>query len=234
MRSATARSHKTAVGWRARSRPIRTDFVTVVAPTRRRPSGPLRVHASRTLVPSDIVVRRGIPVTTIARMVVDLTDVLTPYELANVIHEADFLNLFDLSATHDAIARAHGRQRLAVLHEALELNAAGSAGTKSAKEDAFLRLLPHTIPTPLVNTIHLGEELDFLLPAIRLNVEVDGHGHRRKRTKLDDTRRDAKLHAAGYTVLRFTTAQVEQRPQQVKATLAAAYRRLVRALGPPR
>jgi hypothetical protein len=208
-------------------REIRTDFVTVIAPKRRSPKGPLRVHECRNLDPLDVTTRRGIPVTTVARTLVDLTDVLTPHQLANVIHEADFVSRFSLTATREAMARANGRHHLDVLEQALALNAVGSAGTKSGNEDAFLRLPPLAgVPTPLANTKVLGLEVDFLWPDHRLTVEVDGPGHRRTRTKREDAERDRVLKAAGYTVLRFTDEDVARRPRPVVATLAAAYRRL--------
>ena len=160
--------------------------------------------------------------TTVARLLVDLTDTQTKFQLANLIHEAEFHHRFDLAETHETMARAVGRHKLHVLAEALELHAAGSAGTKSAREDAFLALVGD--PEPLNNTIVLGEELDFLWPDLKLNAEVDGSHHLRKRTKRDDQRRDAKLRAAGYTVIRFTAREVEERPQWVRASVAAARR----------
>ena len=64
-----------------------------------------------------------------------------------------------------------------MLKRALELYAAGSAGTKSRYEDAFLALLE---PEPLVNMQLLGYEVDFHWPEWRLVVEVDGR-HTRPR-----------------------------------------------------
>lgn len=199
---------------------LRTDFVDVVAPKRRTPKGPVRVHASRTLHDDDIVIRRGIPVTTVARMLVDLTDTSTPHELANLMHEAEFRSLLDLAAIDDAMTRANGRRNLAVLEQALELHDTGSAGVKSANERAFLRLAGR--PEPLTNVLVLGEEVDAYWPDLRLVVEIDGTGHRRRRTRLDDDRRDAKLRASGYRVLRFTDTEVHERPDWVRARLAAA------------
>ena len=89
------------------------------------------MYECRKLDPRDVAIRKGIPVTTVARTWVDLTDVQTPWQFANVIHEADFRNLFDLAETREAMARANGRRRLAVLDKALALNAGGSAGTRS-------------------------------------------------------------------------------------------------------
>ena len=94
---------------------------------------------------------------------------------------------------------------------ALELYAMGSAGTKSRYEDAFLALVT---PEPLVNMELHGYEVDFHWPDRRLAVEIDGN-HSRPRDVRSDGARDRTLEAAGYTVLRFSGAQVEQRPGQV-------------------
>ena len=58
-------------------RRYRASLIDVVVPTRRRADG-VRVHETRTLHPRDVTTYKGIPVTTIARTLVDLSDVLTP------------------------------------------------------------------------------------------------------------------------------------------------------------
>ena len=53
-------------------------------------------------------------------------------------------------------------------------------------------------------------EVDFHWPQLNLIVEVDGPGHTRPRTKRDDAQRDARLQAAGHTVLRIPDHEIEQ------------------------
>jgi very-short-patch-repair endonuclease len=86
----------------------------------------------------------------------------------------------------------------------LEAHANGSAGTKSDLEDAFLaRVRRAGLEEPLVNVHVIHDiEVDFHWPDRRLCVEVDGGGHTRPRTQHEDARRDARLRAAGYDVLR--------------------------------
>ena len=160
---------------------------------------------SRSLEARDVTMVDRIPITRVARMLVDLTDVLTAHQLAYVIHQAAFFNLFDLKATRAAMARGNGR-RVSVLARAIELHLSGSAGTRSKGEDDFLAHFTHD--EPVVNTHLLNEEVDFHWPDRRLIVEIDGVNHDRTPTQRDDARRDAKLQAAGYTVLRFGTKQV--------------------------
>lgn len=106
--------------------------------------------------------------------------------------------IFDERATRAAMARANGRCNLHRLERALELRAQGSAGTRSGKEDAFLE--QQTVE-PRVNT---KIEVDFHWPDEGRVVEVDGHGHRRRATRLEDARRDALLDGAGWRVERVS------------------------------
>jgi hypothetical protein len=185
----------------------------------------VRLHTARALHPRDVTDHRGIPVTSIPRTLVDLSDVQDAYELANVIHEAAFKGKFSLLATQDAMARANGRHNLAVLEQALALHAAGSAGVKSGPEKAFLSLLTG-LPTPLVNTKLHGVETDFHWPELKLAVEIDGPGHGRPRTQREDALKQQILEAAGYTVVRFTEMDVELKrvrlPEPLSGSAASA------------
>jgi hypothetical protein len=195
----------------------------VTVPRQRRARPGIRLRCTRNLDPRDVTVHNGIPVTTVARTLVDLTDVLDSHQLANVIHEAAFRNRFDLSATRAAMARANGR-RLSVLHAALEAHAAGSAGTKSALEDRFLALIRRAgLPQPLTNVgVEAGGrriEVDVYWPDRKLCVEVDGPGHERPRTRLQDRARDRALRAAGLRIVRVTGHDVDHRPAAVISEL---------------
>jgi hypothetical protein len=181
------------------------DTPEVLVPRRHRPVEGLIIRHCLRLDPRDVTVVRGIPVTTVARMLVDLGAVLTPHQLCWVINEAAFRRKFDLAATRRAMQHANGHRGIGVLKRALELYAMGSAGTKSRYEDAFLAWMK---PEPLVNVELLGFEVDFHWPSWRLVVEVDGN-HSRPRDLRNDPARDRVLEAAGWTVVRFTAAQVE-------------------------
>jgi hypothetical protein len=196
----------------------------VLVPRRHRPIEGIVIHHCLRLDPLDVMLYRGIPVTTVARMLVDLSDVLTAHQLANVIYEAAYRKRFDVAATKRAMQRANGRRNLRVLDRAIELYLSGSAGTRSRLEDAFLSLLLFAeIPEPLVNTHLQGEEVDCHWPDRKLVVEVDGPGHERPAAKADDARKDCKLEAAGYTVLRFTDFEIEQRPADVIGRLRTCF-----------
>jgi very-short-patch-repair endonuclease len=199
-----------AVHWNLWRRRVTT--IDVRAPRRRQLAG-VRARRCRRLDPRDVTVRDGIPVTTVARTLVDLTDVLDAHQLANVIHEAAFRSRFNLNATREAMARANGRHHLDRLAEALDAHSQGSAGTKSANEDRFLALVRRAgLPEPLVNThVQAGDrriEVDFFWPELNLCVEVDGDGHSRPHTRFEDAARDLALQTAGHRVVRLAGDEV--------------------------
>jgi predicted transcriptional regulator of viral defense system len=87
----------------------RVTTIDVVSPRRSRLP---YVHRTQHLDPRDVTKRNGIPVTTVARTLVDLTDILTSEQLANVIHEAAFRQRFSERAARAAIERARGAARV--------------------------------------------------------------------------------------------------------------------------
>lgn len=181
----------------------REDAIDILLPRRHVPIPGVRLYTCRSLDPRDVYVHRGIRVTTVARMLVDLTDAL-------------IAGRFNLAATRRTMARANGCRRLGVLEQALEDYLNGSAGLKSRKERAFLALVrDHGLPPPRVNVHVEGIEVDFHWPRDRLVVEVDGDHHERPPTRRDDERRDAELRAAGWTVLRVTARELERAPARV-------------------
>jgi hypothetical protein len=216
----SALDHRVAADfWRIRrGRPAP---ITVVAPRQVRIEG-VRVHRCNNLDPRDVTIRNGIPVTTVARTIVDLAEVQTVEQLTNVVHEAAFWELLDLDEVRAVAARLNGRHNLAVLEEAIAAHLAGSAGSKSEKEDAFHALARGRVPKPIANVKVLGHEVDAFWPEFKLIAEVDGPHHERPRTRRRDRRRDRELKAAGYTVLRFTDVEIEQRPEDVVAAVQAA------------
>ena len=196
-------------------------LITVVAPRQVRVVG-VRVHRCNRLDPRDITIRNGIPVTTVARTIVDLAEILTSEQLANVMYEAAHWGRLDLEAVRETAARLLGRHGLAVLEAAIDAHLKGSAGTKSDLEDAFHLLIRDRMPKPIANVKVLGHEVDAFWPEFRLVVEVDGPGHQRPRAKRRDRRRDLERRKAGYVVLRFTDIEIEQQPRMVLETLRSA------------
>jgi hypothetical protein len=195
--------------------------ITVVAPRTVRIEG-VRVHRCNHLDPRDVTIRNGIPVTTVARTIVDLAEIQTVEQVTNVMYEAAYRGLLDLDEVRAAAARVSGRHNHTVLEAAIEAHLKGSAGSKSEKEDAFHALGRGRWPKAIANVKILGHEVDAYWPEFKLIAEVDGPHHERPRARRRDRRRDRELRAAGYTVLRFTDVEIEQRPEEVIAAVQAA------------
>jgi very-short-patch-repair endonuclease len=65
---------------------------------------------------------------------------------------------------------------------------------------------------------------DMAWPEQKVLVEFDGDLHRERSVFVDDLRRQNRLVAAGWTVLRFSSADVLGRPQEVVAEIRRALR----------
>ena len=79
----------------------------------------IEVHSTRMLTPQDFTVHEAIPVTTVARTLLDLSAVVRPQELAKAIDRAERLRLFDLKAVTEVLDRANGRQGARALRRAI-------------------------------------------------------------------------------------------------------------------
>ena len=169
----------------------------------------IEVHSTRMLAPQDFTVHEAIPVTTVARTLLDLSAVVRPQELAKAIDRAERLRLFDLKAVTEVLDRANGRRGAGALRRAIAVYEPSTQ--KSELERRFKRLLQTTtgIPTPLFNAAVEGEqsthEVDAFWPASRLAVQLDGFEfHRTRRDRERDADSDADLELGGLRVMRLT------------------------------
>jgi very-short-patch-repair endonuclease len=213
-------SHTSAARlWRLSSVPADPAVhVTIGRGHRERPG--IRAHRSPT-TRADVTVERGVPVTTPARTLVDLADVV-PYETLRAI--ADHGVRLDARAVRRAQARAPNRRGRGALARLLGDDGA-ELRTRSALERRLRRLARDSgLPAPRVNHRVEGRERDFAWPGARLVVEVDGHAfHAARGAREADHDRDAELVLAGWRVLRLTHAQVFGEPAAVSARLAQAF-----------
>jgi predicted transcriptional regulator of viral defense system len=89
--------------------PDRRAAIDVTVPRSRHGSGPIVVHNVRHLHPADRHRVDGIAVTSVARVLLDLAETVSPRELARAIDEAERLALFDLRAIEKLCRRSPGR-----------------------------------------------------------------------------------------------------------------------------
>lgn len=204
--------------------------IDVLVPRRHGPVPGIGVHQTRTLSSRDVSMRNGIPVTTVARTLVELADAGWASELlANLMHEAAFRRRLNVRALHQVMHEHRFRPGHRRLVEALEQHAGGSAGTKSGLEARVARLLRDWGFRPLVNVwIDVGGEtleVDALLAGTRVIIGVDGAGHERRRTRQRDTERNRLLRAAGYEVVRVTELDLDHDPHAIRRAIEGAVSR---------
>jgi very-short-patch-repair endonuclease len=216
-------SHRSAAhvwGLRASS-PAAIDVTAIGRTRHRRPE--IVVHRPRRFDVEDRAELRGIPVTTVARTLLDLAEMVRQRELARAIEQAELLNVFDLQATDELIGRSRGRRGLRALRSELARfrETTSSQFTRSELERALLELCHREgLPTPSMNIFIEGLEVDAVWPDARLAVEMDGFGFHRTAAAFErDRRRDETLQLAGYRVLRFTYRRLKSDPAGIAQTL---------------
>jgi len=217
-------SHRDAAGLHG-LRPANHARVDVTTTDRGRTGGPrIATHVTTVLDAQDVTTVAGIPVTTVARTLVDLAYVVPRDHLTKAIREAERQRVFDLRAVEAAMARTAGRRGPGhrALKEAIEeYSALGLSATRSFLEDAFLRRLRDAgLPRPGVNVLVEGFQVDAVWRASKLVVELDGWAsHHTRRAFEQDRERDAALTAAGWRVVRFTHREIAHRPDRAIETL---------------
>lgn len=220
-------SHHAALSlWDLRAPPEGRLDVTVVASGRRSIPG-VRLHCVRSLSSGDVTRRNWIPVTTLARTLLDYAEVVDPQWLRIALQEAERREVLSGGALEQAVARNAGRHGIRPLRETLAAISGPAPWTQSEFERRFLVLVRSAgLPEPSTNVIVYGELVDVFWAQASLAVELDGYDfHRGRRQFESDRRRDAKLALAGLTVVRLTQPRVENEPESVIGELLAFLRR---------
>lgn len=185
----------------------------------------IRVHRGRPLEDAEVVVVDGIPVTSVARTLVDLGDVVAPERLRRAFVRAEQLRVVDMVSIEASLATAGRRRGARLLRELLTVYDPRWSQTRSVLEIAMLDVAQRfDLPEPEVNAWILERFLvDFLWRDAALIVETDGgEVHGTATARRDDARRDHALRRAGFRVLRVRYADVRRRPEAVAASVGAA------------
>jgi Transcriptional regulator, AbiEi antitoxin/Protein of unknown function (DUF559) len=160
-----------------------------------------------------------IPVTTVARTLLDLAERVNGRTLKWAFEEADRRSLLDPRALEAVYARGLGRRGLKPFRLAIE--EARLPDSESPLEDRVLELChDYNLPMPETNVTVLDREVDAFWPKQKLMVEADSfefHAHRAAFER--DRARDAAMQVAGYRVLRLTHRRLETEPAKVAAEL---------------
>jgi hypothetical protein len=155
----------------------------------------------------------GIPITTVARTIVDVAADLTPEALARVCHEAG-VRYRTTPAQVEAVLRRRpnspGAPKLRkVIHG--DVNVA-----LSKLESGFLRLLRQLgLPLPITNKVASARRVDCRWSQYELTVELDSYQfHNSRHSWEQDRRREREAYARGDRHLRrYTWADVFEDPR---------------------
>ena len=179
----------------------------------------ITVHRPLALDAKDVRTREGLRVTSLARTITDLAAVLPTPALERVVAEAMARRL----VRRGELSLPDGAPGAAKLRCILD---AGPRFTRSEAERRLLTLIRKAgLPLPETNVRLAGLEVDALWRHQRLVVEIDGFAfHGDRRAFESDRRRDQRLRAAGYDVVRITWRQLTEEPERIVALLAQLLR----------
>jgi hypothetical protein len=217
-------SHRSAAAhWDLRpSASARVDVSVPGTGGRKRRRG-IALHRSATLEPEHVTCHEGIPVTTVARTLVDYAEVVPRRALERAVDQAEIVRRLDATALR-ALIEPHPRRTGCRRVQALLDSYLVDAGlTRSELEELVLRICDRAgLPRPGVNRRVTGLEVDFVWPAQRLVAEADSRRYHATRRAFErDRERDALLLLHGYRVVRLTERRLTTDPEGVARLLAA-------------
>jgi very-short-patch-repair endonuclease len=191
----------------------------VTAPTERRLRG-VKTRRERQPHPEDAMTWRKIPVTNVARTLVDLAASLPFDQLARACHEAGIRHGTTPAQVDAVLARRPRSPGAAKLREILR----GDVRiTLSKLEVRFLaRLRDAKLALAETNRPVGARRIDCRWPAQRLTVELDGYRYHHSRHAWEqDRRREREARARGDEFRRYTYADVFEDPDFMISELRA-------------
>jgi very-short-patch-repair endonuclease len=193
----------------------------VTATTRRHRRADFHVHFA-VLADEDTTERDRIPVTSLARTVLDLA-ALDGTRTGKDLRRCDDLNLLDLREFQALLARTAGHKGHSALAEAVALYRPDPSVTRSGLERRFRELVRAAgLPEPAMNYVVGGYELDCWWEDARLAVELDTFGTHGSRLSFEeDRKRQRRLGLLGVRLERVTDRQLDSEPEEVLRAVEA-------------
>lgn len=185
------------------------------------PKGVVR-HRARNLVDEDRAMVDGIPVTSVARTLLDLAWKLRGDQMRRVLARAEDLELLDLDSIRAVIERNRGHHGAKRLEYALSIYER-PAYSRSEFERRFVdRVISFGLPRPSTGWNETGYEIDVYWPDRRFGVELDAyetHGGREAFERDHD--RDLDLALAEVEVIRVSERQFRREPERILERIAS-------------
>jgi very-short-patch-repair endonuclease len=202
------------------------DPVEVTIPSGNGVSARAGLSVRRAEIAGEVVVRRGVPTTSILRTAIDLGSRPPLVEAVVAVDMALHARLVDLTQLREYID-AHPRHP-GIAHLRRVVDVAEPASESAMETRLRLLLVLAGLPRPRAQVALHDERGRFLgrsdlyYPAQRLGLEYDGSTHRA--SLVEDNRRQNRLQDAGYRLLRFTAADISRAPDAVVALVARQLR----------
>lgn len=199
--------------------------IHVTVPRKSRSQRSLRRHFG--VLPDDEQeVVDGIPVTSASRAILDLAGEKGETAAEAALREAEYLGIYGRASLPALLERYPRHRGTPMCGTALDRVGDDPGGRiRSPLEELFLPFLDaHRIPRPRLNAwLTVGEDryqVDCLWDDACLVAELDGFkSHGTKRAFRKDRKRDRRLGAAGYRVIRITEDQLASEPEDLAADL---------------
>ncbi len=192
-------------------------------PSARRLNGVV-VHRPRRLDAADLTRVDGIPVTTVARTLLDLAETETADRLRAIAEEAERLGRLDPAAIRACMDHNPGRRGIAPLSALLADHLPVGNALKGLEREFQLFLEEFGLPTPQCNVLVCGFIVDFWWPQARLVAELDSrsfHAHWSQAER--DRERDARLLREGIFTLRVTARRLRQDREGLAADIRSRF-----------
>jgi len=231
-----ALSHTTALAvWGAM--PFRPPVPLTIAQPRRR-AGAQGLIAHRRIrfppEPPQCVVRKGLPVTEVARSLIDSWPLLPPSDRRPLLLDMTRRGLTTPQRLAQALTERPNVGGHRALSQAIDLALDGCQSELEALGVVRVfrdRSLPRSVGQYPVDLPWGKVRLDRAWPEVKLAVELDGARHHTSpEDRQRDLARDAALAALGWVVLRFTYADVRRDPAGVRRRVHEVYAARARQL----
>jgi predicted transcriptional regulator of viral defense system len=213
--------------WRGSPKPI---HVTAFVPRHHASPEGITRHRARNLEEADRSMADGIPVTSVARTLLDLAWKLTGDQIARAISRAEDLKLLDLDELYAVIERNRGHHGAKRLRYALSIYER-PIYSRSEFERRFVRhLIVSGLPRPTTGWNELGHEIDVYWPEFEFGVELDAfetHGNRAAFES--DHARDLDFALAGIETIRISERQFHREPAEIASRVATLLSRRARS-----
>lgn len=184
----------------------------------------LLVHQG-SLPGDEVVLVRGIPVTSVPRTMLDLAGTRRAREVERAWNEMEVRGYTDSLSVPDLLERYPGRRGSLLLARLATRESLPVGITRNDFEEAFLALIDrHGLPRPRIN-VHVAlrgrfYEIDCFWEEQRVAIELDGGAvHKTTKAFEDDRERDRILTAEGYTTSRVTWHHLHDTPTELASDL---------------